>query len=143
LKPGAQFKAALQLDPRIEALGVVREIAPESDSATRTRRVKIGLDNPPDTFRLGSTITAKLPSGSAPVVRLPSSALLEKDGREHVWIVDPKSLTVSLRAVEIARLGDDVVDIESGLDPTMRVVTAGSHSLVEGQSVKIYGGSAL
>ena len=143
LKPGAKFKVALQLDPGIEALGVVREIAPESDSATRTRRVKIGLDNPPDTFRLGSTITAKLPSGSLPVVRLPSSALLEKDGREHVWIVDPKSLTVSLRPVEIARLGDDVVEIESGLDPTMRVVTAGSHSLVEGQSVKVYGGSAL
>ncbi len=136
LTPGAKFKVALELDPSIEASGAIREVAPEADAATRTRRVKIALDNPADAFRLGATITAKLSSGAA-VVLLPVSAILDKDGQDQVWIVDPKSLTVSLRDVETARNGDDFVEIESGLDPATRVVTAGVHSLVEGQRVKI------
>jgi membrane fusion protein, multidrug efflux system len=136
LKPDAQFEVALEIDPTIEASGAIREMAPEADAATRTRRVKIALDNPPDGFRLGVTITAKLRSGAA-VLLLPVSAILEKDGRDQVWIVDPKSLTVSLHDVKTARNGDDFVEIESGLDPATRVVTAGVHSLVEGQRVKI------
>lgn len=134
---GERFTVSLQLDSAIEAQGAIREIAPEADAATRTRRVKIALDNPPTTFRLGSTITASVASGAAPVVRLPASAILEKDGRAQVWIVDPKSATVSLREVKIVTEGDGVIDVTSGLEPAMRVVTAGVHSLVEGQSVKI------
>ena len=134
---GGQFKVALQLDPAIQATGSVREIAPAADAATRTRRVKIALDNPPATFRLGSTITASLATETKSVVRLPRSAVLDKDGRHYVWIVDPKSSTVSTREVRIGSASDDFVDVPSGVEPAMRVVTAGVHSLVEGQSVKI------
>lgn len=139
---GARFTVALQLDPAIQVSGAIREIAPEADAATRTRRVKIALDNPPATFRLGSTITANLASGATTFVRLPASALLQKDGRDEVWIVDPKSATVSLREVRIAKPGEAFVDVLGGLEPAMRVVTAGVHSLTEGQSVKIEGDNA-
>jgi RND family efflux transporter MFP subunit len=134
---GGKFKVALQLDPAIQAPGAIREIAPAADAATRTRRVKIALDDPPATFRLGSTITASLASQEKSIVRLPGSAILDKNGRHFVWIVDPKSSTVSTREVQIAGVGDDLVDVPSGVEPAMRVVTAGVHSLVEGQSVKI------
>jgi membrane fusion protein, multidrug efflux system len=137
LAPGGRFKVSLQLNPAIEASGAIREIAPEADAATRTRRVKIALDNPPPTFRLGSTITASLAANAKSAVRLPASAVLKKDGRDWVWIVDPKSATVSTREIAISREGDDFVDVRSGLEPAMRVVTAGVHSLVEGQPVKI------
>jgi membrane fusion protein, multidrug efflux system len=139
LKLGIPFTVALQLDPAIAASGEIREIAPESDATTRTRRIKIALDKPPNAFRLGSTVTARLAKPGASFMRLPASALLEKNGREQVWIVDPASLKVSLRDVKILRKSDDVVVIASGLDPAMRVVTAGVHTLVEGESVKIYG----
>jgi hypothetical protein len=36
----------------------LREIAPQSDGSTRTRRVKLTLTDPPQAFRLGSTVTA-------------------------------------------------------------------------------------
>ena len=136
---GEQFTVAQQLDSSIQAQGKVREIAPEADAATRTRRMKIALENPPQTFRLGSTITASLASGAPPFVRLPASAILEKDGRAQVWIVDSQSSTVALRDVTITKTNDDSVDVLTGLEPAMRVVTAGVHSLVEGQKVKIEG----
>ena len=53
-----RFDIALQLDPSMRAAGSVREIAPQADSTTRTRRVRITLDGPPESFRLGTTITA-------------------------------------------------------------------------------------
>jgi RND family efflux transporter MFP subunit len=137
LTVGGRFNVALQLDPDIQASGAIREIAPEADAATRTRRVKIALDDPPATFRLGATITASLASGESTGFRLPASALLQRDGHDLVWIVDPKTSTVSTKSVEIARLEKDYVDVKSGLEPDMRVVTAGVHALTEGQTVKL------
>ena len=138
---GERFSVALQLDPSIAATGAIREIAPAADAATRTRRVKIALDNPPATFRLGSTITASLASGQASAFRLPASALLEKDGHDFVWIVDPETATVATRAIEVSARGVDFVDVRGGLESRMRVVTAGVHSLTEGQAVKIEPGT--
>jgi RND family efflux transporter MFP subunit len=134
---GNRFTVSLQLDPSIQSPGSVREIAPEADAATRTRRVKIALDNPPDTFRLGSTITANLATTSKSLFRLPASAVLEKGDKAYVWVVDPQASTVSTREIEISGAGRDPIDVLSGLEPAMRVVTAGVHSLVEGQPVKI------
>ena len=60
LKPGTPFKVSLQLDPSFQATGLTREIEPVADSTTRTRRVKILLDNPAEEFRIGSTVEARL-----------------------------------------------------------------------------------
>lgn len=137
LRPGTRFTVSPQLNLAMKVGGAVREIAPEADAVTRMRRVKIALDNPPDTFRLGSTITASVASASVPAFRLPASALLEKDGRTQVWVVDPRSATVSLREVKIAVERDDAITVLSGLEPSMRVVTVGVHRLSEGQTVRI------
>ena len=59
---GQKFDVSLQIEPETTVTGAVREIAPESDSETRSRRVKIALDNPPDSFRIGATIFARLAS---------------------------------------------------------------------------------
>ena len=69
---------------------------------TRTRRVRISLNDPPPSFRLGATVTAKLSEDQAPIMRVPASAVLTKDGANFVWVVDPASSTVSLNKVELA-----------------------------------------
>ena len=136
LKLGGEFVVSLQLNPAVKAKGVVREIAPEADAATRTRRVKIALDNPPDTFRLGSTVTASLASRVKSAFRLPASALLKKEDGDFVWIVDPKTQAVATRKVSDEASDDGWVDVSDGLEASMRVVTAGVHSLAEGQIVR-------
>ena len=137
LSLGTAFEVAAQLDPSVRATGKVREIAPQADTATRTRRVKIALDDPPEDFRLGSTITAWPVDGARKAVRLPASAILTRDGKAFVWIVDPASSQVSTKEVALADAGRDPVEVTSGLEPAMRVVTAGVHSLVEGQKVRL------
>lgn len=137
LQPGALFDLALQIDSGIKTTGRVREIAPQADSSTGTRRVRITLDNPPGMFRLGTTVTATLTAKIAPQIELPVSALMEKDGKSMVWVVDPATNKVALRDVRIAGRTDRAVRIADGLAPGTQVVIAGVNSLVPGQLVKI------
>jgi membrane fusion protein, multidrug efflux system len=103
---------------------------------TRLRRVRIALTNPPESFRLGSTVTVRPGKGQTPILRLPPSAVLAQDGANFVWVVDQPANTVSLHKVEIAA-GSGGDRITSGLAPGERIVTAGVHSLKQGQKVRI------
>jgi membrane fusion protein, multidrug efflux system len=137
LQPGARFDIALQLDPSLRTLGSVREVAPQADPATRTRRVRIMLDSPPGSFRLGTTITATVSTEGSSTIDLPASALVERNGRMMVWVVDPTARTVSTREVTIAARDEASVQVLDGLSPGIRVVTAGVNSLTPNQSIKI------
>lgn len=137
LRSGARFEVTLQLDPSVRASGRVREIAPQADPATRTRRVRITLDDPPVAFRLGTTVTAVLGTRTAPGIELPASALLERDGTTMVWVIDPPTKIISLQHVRVAARDERSVRIAEGLTAGARVVTAGVNSLTPGQPVKI------
>lgn len=139
LRIGMPFTVRLQLAPDIEANGKIREIAPQADAITRTRRVRITLDNPPATFRLGATITTSLPVRREPVIRLPASAILTKEGKTFVWLVDTLGNNHVAKLREVQASGDDKHGyvVTSGLKVGMRVATAGVHSLVEGQKVRL------
>ena len=137
LGPMARFDINLQLDPSVRAAGLVREIAPQADPATRTRRVKITLVDPPESFRLGTTVTATLTMQSALAVQLPLTALVEQGGRTRVWVVDPATGTVSTQDVTVAARDGSNIRIADGLTPGTRVVAAGVSSLTHGQAVKI------
>jgi len=130
---------ALSDDPQVTATGRVREVAPEADPATRTFRVKVGITDPPDTMRLGATVTGRIRLAMPPGVELPASALTEVNGDPAVWVVDPKSLAVSLRPVKIAQNDRATVVISQGLQPGERVVTAGVQTLHPGQKVRLLG----
>ena len=137
LNPEIHFDIALQLDPSVRTAGFVREIAPQADPATRSQRVRIALDHPPESFRLGTTITATLTNEAGPAVQLPVSALLEHEGRTRVWVVDPATKTVSTRDVTVAGLDGSDIRVLDGLTPGTRVVASGVNSLTQGQAVMI------
>lgn len=139
LKVGSPFEVALQLDPTIRTSGTVREIAPEAEATTRTRRTKITLIDPPRTFRLGSVVTATATVDAQPTILLPSSSILTKDGKPNVWVVDTAAAKVSIRPI---RIDGDIpeggsVRIAEGVNPGDRIVVAGVHKLVDGQAVRI------
>ncbi|TGV52979.1 efflux RND transporter periplasmic adaptor subunit [bacterium M00.F.Ca.ET.141.01.1.1] len=142
LSAGTPFQVILQSLPTIQTEAKLREIAPQSEGSTRTRRVKLTLTEPPQAFRLGSTVTATRMTKVVPTIELPISALLEKNGSEKVWIVDPKTSSVSAHDIKVASKNGGTFTVADGLDAGMRVVTAGVHSLVDGQKVKVLEGGA-
>lgn len=132
-----QFLVAAQLDPSVSTHAVLREIEPQADAATRTRRARLTLADTPEAFRLGTAISVTLSSAIQPRSELPLSALQEADGKTRVWVVDPQQHTVALRDVTVReRLANSVI-LSAGVQPGERVVTAGVNSLKPGQQVKI------
>ena len=128
---------ALADDPTITAMGHVREVSPQADPATGTYVVKVGLDNPPDTLRLGSTVIGSVTLNPGPVVTIPGTALIQIDGKPAVWVVDPATNTVAAQPVEVERYDSSSVIISGGLKNGDIVVTAGTHALRPGQQVKL------
>lgn len=137
LRIGMPLAVTLQLDRSISTQGKIREIAPQADPATRSRRVRITLDAPPAAFRLGTTIATLIPSGPVRGLRLPSTAILTKAGKTNVWLVDPSTKVVALQLVQSVPNTDGSVDVFGGLETGARVVTAGVNHLKEGQKVRI------
>jgi len=132
---------ALTNDPSARATGRVREVSPQADPATRTFQVKVGIIDPPPAMQLGSTVTGSVKLSAPSGLQLPPSALSEADGRPAVWVVDPKTETVSLRNVDVSRYDPTDVVVSRGLDAGETVVTAGVQTLHPGQKVRLLGGT--
>ena len=136
LRVGLSFTVSLQVLSTVHVDGQIREIAPQADPVTRTQRVRIALNDPPPSFRLGATVTARLATDQRPILRVPESAVLSKDGESFVWVVDLPSSTVSLHKIKIF-LGEGGIQVIAGLEPGTRIVTAGIHSIKQGQQVRM------
>jgi RND family efflux transporter MFP subunit len=132
-----QITVVLTDDPRVTAVGQVREVAPRADPVTGTFAVRVRLIDPPPAMRLGSTVTAKMQLPEALAIEVPASALVRADGKTAVWVVDKASSTVSLRNVELGGGDANSVQVASGLNPGDVVVTAGVQALRPGQKVRL------
>lgn len=133
----ARFLVSAQLDPQARTTGSIRELGPQADASTRTRRVRLSLAQTPEAFRLGSTIQVQLSSAGSVRSVLPASVLLERDGKTQVWVIDAKQSSVALREVQVLSRDERQVVIGRGLVDGDRVVRAGVNSLEPGQKIKL------
>ncbi|HGM5550485.1 efflux RND transporter periplasmic adaptor subunit [Pseudomonas sp. JQ36] len=131
------FLVAGQLDPSINTTATIREIEPQAQSATRTRRARLTLANTPEGFRLGTAISVTLSSAIKPRIELPATALQEADGKTRIWVIDTQSKTVAPRDVSVISRTDATVVLAGGVKSGEQVVTAGVNSLKPGQAVKL------
>ncbi len=136
LTVGLGFTVSPQLLPAVQVHGQIREIAPEADQTTRMRRVRIALNDPPESLRLGSTITARLSNNPNPVLRVPASAVLKDGAETSVWVIDDPTSRVSLQKVDLSE-DERGIRVTGGLAAGARIVTAGIHSLKQGQQIRI------
>jgi multidrug efflux system membrane fusion protein len=115
----------------------VREVAAAADPVTRTFLVK--ADTGRSDIRPGQTATVMMESPRATgVTKLPLTAVLERQGRPSVWVLDPDSMTVRSQVIQVAGAEGNHVVVAGGLAAGQAVVTAGVHVLSEGQKVKQY-----
>ncbi len=118
--------------------GRLRELAPDTDSITRTYAARISVLEPDAAVRLGMTarLTVDLatPEGFH---KLPLTAIYDSDGAPRVWILDPKTSRVAQRAVTLAQLQKNAALVSAGLSDQDVVVTAGVNLLHDGQRVRI------
>jgi RND family efflux transporter MFP subunit len=130
---------ALTTDPSVTAIGRVREVAPQADPVTRTFQVRVGLSDPPASFRLGSAVSGTIRGEETSTIAIPSTALIRQGPDAAAWIVDPNKLTVSMRKLNVLSADPATAHIATGLTPGDLVVTAGASLLKEGQAVRLAG----
>ncbi len=136
LAVGTRFQVTLEADPAVTGEGTVREVAPEADAQTRSRRVKLTLDQPPQGFRLGAMINARAVMPAQRAVTLPLSALVDEGGKTSVYVIDPHSKLVS-RKIVLVDGRDEQSFTTSGIAAGSYIAIAGVHALKEGQTVML------
>ena len=86
-----------------------------------------------------SSATVSLAQESkAQVIKLPLTAVFEREGKAAVWLLDRGAMTVRAQAVTVAGADGNFAVIGQGLLPGQSVVTAGVHVLTPGQKVRLY-----
>lgn len=124
---------------REEALPAkVREIAESADPVTRTFLVKADIGRP-DGVKLGQTATAVFSPGAASgVLKVPLSAVFERQGSPHVWVLVPSTMTLRPQAIQVGGADGNQVVVSGGLAAQQEIVVAGTHVLAENQKVRRY-----
>jgi RND family efflux transporter MFP subunit len=113
--------------------GIVREIAPTADPASRTFRVKLDL---PQTagLRSGQFARVVVTVGESSSARVPASAVVLRGQLEIVFVV--ANQRTQLRLVTTGRMIGDEVEVLAGLESGESVVVGGADLLVDGQPVE-------
>ncbi len=127
---------ALQSDPKVTAVGIVREVSPFLDQASSTVAVKVALQGAVPGMALGAAVLGRARFDAQTAVVLPWSALFEADGRPAVWVLDDQD-RVAIQAVTVQHYATGSVVLSGGLDGHRRVVTAGIQLLYPGQKVAV------
>lgn len=136
LRRAKSLRVTLWAQPDRSYPGALRELAPDTDSVTRTYAARISVRNADGALRLGMTASVFAPDvEGASAVRLPLTAIYDKDGTPLVWVVGADG-RVATRPVRLGAVQDDLVLVTGGLAGGETVVTAGVNQLHAGQRVK-------
>ncbi len=131
--------------PDREFEGRVFEIGTEATRTTRTFPVTALIDQPEDVKilpgmagRVQAVVDDSISIDQHPLT-VPIGAVFTPDTQQqsYVWLVDEQNQTVSRRSVKTGAIASLGLTILEGIEPGDWVVTAGVHSLREGQRVRL------
>ena len=115
----------------------LRQLSDAADAASRTYEARYVLDGEASLAPLGATVTVSVATGgTTEAVEVPLGALYDDGKSIGVWVVDPHSSSVLLRAVQVRRLAREIA-VVSGVESGERVVALGAHLLHQGERVRL------
>jgi multidrug efflux system membrane fusion protein len=147
LRQARQLQVTVWAHPGKSWTGSLRELAPDTDSVTRTYSARIAISQSseqpdPALLRLGMTASVLAPDVDGQrAIRLPLTAIVDTGATRKVWVVDAKSQRVAAREVKLGSAQNDTVLVTGGLAGGEMVVTAGVHMLQPDQRVQLAGGA--
>jgi RND family efflux transporter MFP subunit len=137
--PDMRVIVRLASDPNVTAHGRVREVAPQANPVTRTFTIRVGLADPPPSFRLGTAVSGTIQGNERSALTIPSTALVRRGQDVGVWAVNPQTVKVFWRTLDVLSTGPATTFVAKGLTAGDIIVTAGANLLQEGQPVRLTG----
>lgn len=127
--------AAVSSDEVGQTTGRVRIVTPEVDAETRLGVARIALTG--GGFRPGMFARARIDVGAQPSVTVPTAAVLYRENRAGVFVLDPQN-RAHFRPVTVRARAADRTAVE-GIEANARVVVEGAGFLGEGDRVTVAG----
>jgi len=131
----AGMPAAIVADRGGESVGTVRIVTSEVDPQSRLGIARVTLRNGTG-LRPGMFARARIDVGDAPALTVPSDAVVFREGRAGVYVIDANT-TVRFTPVQTGDRSGDLIAVSSGLAAGQRVVVQGAGFLGEGDAVTI------
>lgn len=101
-------------------------------------RLKGGNDLPMPSPGMSTMVAIRFKPEETNRVSIPLSAVFERDNNPTVWVYDEEGQTIKARQVRVDEIPTDgTVVISEGLTSGEQVVSAGVHSLSDGEKVKL------
>lgn len=134
-KVRAGMSVTLTTAGKTQVKGKVRMVAPTVDLQTRNGLVYVDLPASADA-KAGMFARGEIEQSKGPVLVLPQSAILLRDGFSYVYRVGPDN-RVTQTKVTVGRRSGDLIAITNGIKPEDRIASTGVGFLADGDSVRI------
>jgi multidrug efflux pump subunit AcrA (membrane-fusion protein) len=115
-------------------MGIVAEILPTSDAASRSYTVKIDLPASP-LLRTGLYGLARFPLAQKESITVPQTAMVQRGQLTGVYIVGPDG-TVRFRIVTTGKTSEGMVEVLSGINEGDEVASSDPGKLNDGTKVR-------
>jgi RND family efflux transporter MFP subunit len=137
LRPGQAAELTTDAYPDVIFVARIARIAPVFQETTRQARVELEVANPDLSLKPGMFVRASLVlDRAAEALIVPEPALVTRDARKGVFLVDVPGTSVAWHPVEVGiRQGAKIQVI--GELPSERVVILGQQLLDDGSSIRI------
>ncbi|MDP9651117.1 efflux RND transporter periplasmic adaptor subunit [Paraburkholderia caledonica] len=135
IRPGLPARVTLPGGKVID--GKVRLVSPTLSTSTGRAIVYVALDG--HDAQPGMFAGGRIALGTTPALTLPESALVPRDGRTDLYVLNSDGATVTRRTVVTGRHKDGRAEILSGLDAGTHacVVASGGGFLSDGAHVRV------
>lgn len=130
IKAGDEVAVKVNTYPDRAITGKVYHINDWVDEATRSIKVLTQCDNPDRTLKPGMFVTITYSSDSENTMIIPTSALMQKDDQQYVWLKTGKN-QFTKRNITTAEASDKTVKVTSGLQPGDVIMTTGGIYLLD------------
>ncbi|MGO4909453.1 efflux RND transporter periplasmic adaptor subunit [Pseudorhodobacter sp. W20_MBD10_FR17] len=136
LATGSVFRVRLEANMALEATTRLTSIDPVATRETRTRQLRLALDeNAPTGFRLGALVQVEPMAETAAQLSLPVTAIIANSEPPQVWRVDPAGREARLVTIETGATAGTRVLVLNGLSDGDEIIVKGVNSIEDGQIV--------
>ena len=137
VKVGMPVDIALDIYPDKKFGGKIVLIHPIIESATKTFRAEVRIENPQMTIRPGMFARATVDFGTMNRVVVPDMAVIKQVGTNDRYVYVLNGDNVNYVKVELGQRVGSIYEVISGLEPGQTVVTAGHTGLIDKSKVKV------
>lgn len=131
------IEVSLISTPSVKVSGKVREIAPTSDTSTRTYRVKVALERGAEVMPFGAAVIGRVVGADRHLYPLPASSLTRKGEAPAVLVYDAATKSLKIRPVTVERYEAERIIVSKGVNEGDVVAIAGVSKLRDGEAVTL------